>query len=628
MMFLNETGKKHLLARALIGGLFFLLLFNVASTRPLLAQETITLTNIHSVSLGSDWLILEDKDSRLKIDDILQSKQQDFVPASTANLAGQYSESTFWLKVNIDNQTDRETWYVHPQTYIWSTFEGFVTTGNSPAPIQQQRLKKRYTVIELNLPKHQQSTLYLRMRTEDIAAFNMNLGPNTYVRDEIEDAFIYILVGIICSLIVYNGFLFLSLKDRSYFFYLLYAVTNGLFAFFSVNVPMSFFNWEYNALVRPLGPITTILFTQSFFQMRESYPRLNRVANALNLILLVMLASGFWLHQTTLLGIEDIVFLGVICFLLGIGIYSFRRGYRPARFYLGGIGIFMLSIFCMILTAAGIFPANNFANTVLLQGQAYEMFLMSLALASRIKLLQEEKMTAEVISQYKSRLLRVISHDISNPLTVVTFLARKIMEESKPQEVAISKILRAVEMIQDIHNFVLKTEHVNQSGAMRLESVDIGAVFEQLQLLFENKAQEKNIQLTFQVAGKGLKAQSDKVALTNEILSNLISNAIKFSFAGGVVAVTAVEDNDHILISVRDEGTGIETDRLKGIFEPSKASSTRGTAGESGTGFGLPLVETYVRAFGGKLVVESTLKDDATPHAKHGTQFKIWLRKG
>lgn len=203
-----------------------------------LAKEPLILNKIQNVKLQNHWLLLEDKTDQLTIEDILREKQKDFVTGDQPTPAGGYSASSFWLKIAVLNHTDLESWYLGSQSYVWSTFEIYVVADGKPSQgvKKQDRLPKRYPVVKVDLPQHEQITLYLHVKTIDFLSFDFALRPEIYSRDGSEDALVYLLVGIICSLVIYNGFLLVSLRDVTYLYYLLYALCNGFLALCSVSV--------------------------------------------------------------------------------------------------------------------------------------------------------------------------------------------------------------------------------------------------------------------------------------------------------------------------------------------------------------------------------------------------------
>ena len=93
--------------------------------------------------------------------------------------------------------------------------------------------------------------------------------------------------------------------------------------------------------------------------------------------------------------------------------------------------------------------------------------------------------------------------------------------------------------------------------------------------------------------------------LKYQVIGNILGNAIKFSHPGGVIKVDAYEERGEICISVRDEGIGIPKKIYDSLFAWSKGSHRKGTKGELGTGFGLPIVKRIVELHEGCIDIES-----------------------
>lgn len=129
--------------------------------------------------------------------------------------------------------------------------------------------------------------------------------------------------------------------------------------------------------------------------------------------------------------------------------------------------------------------------------------------------------------------------------------------------------------------------------------------FELVDLIDENKsffeviAQQKSIIIKTELPNT-LIVFADKQMIST-IFRNLISNAIKFTKQGGEVKISAEKKSDEILISVSDNGIGIEAKRLDKLFRIDESNSTYGTDNEKGTGLGLILCKEFVENHGGKI---------------------------
>ena len=116
----------------------------------------------------------------------------------------------------------------------------------------------------------------------------------------------------------------------------------------------------------------------------------------------------------------------------------------------------------------------------------------------------------------------------------------------------------------------------------------------------------------------------DPTSLEHQVINNLISNAIKFSFVGGEIIVTVAGNNGSITSCVRDYGTGMPDDVLHKIFDTREPTTRVGTANEKGTGFAMPVVHSYIELYGGKISVKSWPR--ATHPKNSGTEIVISFR--
>lgn len=613
--------------RGLLISLFWLMLAPKAlgiATAPLVTLDLAGTTNI-----GDRFLLFTDSHS-LDIHSIIEKDHAGaFRIPGAADLNGGYSESVYWIKLRLANPTPEPEWFLVAET-PYMQFDVWRTLPDA-APTLLASGSDAKDFVPLTLASASQAVFYLRMRTPYIADLKFHVMNRSQLnrRNYKQTVFVSLIAGCFLAMIIYNFFLFMTLRDKNYLYYLLFATVNSHLNLLAVNFPPGIaqaFGWNWWAIMPyyvPMAPMVTFLFARSFLQTQHRIPRLDKALVAymggLVLWMLIAVITPTALHLNLL---NFYMLPGVILLLLA-GCGALMKGYQPTRFYLAGIGTFLIGILLLLLRSIGILPSNFFTNNVHLLTQAAEMMLMSMALGHRIKLLEDAKTRAEVTAEVKGRLLRIISHDIVTPLTVVKATAWQLRKEvADPSRV--DRVVRAASIIEEIVGFIRKKEMMESGEVMALGPVLLKSTFDELAFLFQDRAEEKNIKLHFDLEHPDLAVLAEPVSLSNEVLGNLISNAIKFSFPGTPIHIRASRTkNGRVRIVIEDKGLGMDAATVAQLFDSTIRQSRVGTQGEKGIGFGMPLAKAYVDAYGGSIEAQSQI---ATDDSKiQGTTISITL---
>lgn len=219
-------------------------------------------------------------------------------------------------------------------------------------------------------------------------------------------------------------------------------------------------------------------------------------------------------------------------------------------------------------------------------------------------------------------ILQIVSHDVANHLGVMSMnLELLAMGSGISFEKVQPRMAAAVRNGIALTTLVREMRRAEEKGLL-LQPVSLSAALDEALLLAEGRLQDKNLTVNKQVPD--LKVIAEAVALTNSVLGNVLSNAIKFSHPGSRIDLSAAVENGEACIRLRDHGIGMPPAVLAKLFDVSKSHSRRGTAGEAGTGFGMPVMKKFVTMFGG--TVEVTARESATHPDDHGTEFAIRLK--
>ena len=210
----------------------------------------------------------------------------------------------------------------------------------------------------------------------------------------------------------------------------------------------------------------------------------------------------------------------------------------------------------------------------------------------------------------RDELVAVVSHDLRNPMTIISMLCGMMQKTfSSDGSHASRRITTAIDTMQQASSRMnilledlLDTSKIEAGRyTISAQSLDVTQIFEEALSLLMPLASEKQVELTFH-AEPDLQIHADPERLF-QVLSNLISNAIKFTPADGKIVVAAMSNGDDIVFSVRDSGKGIPAEQLPHIFDRYWTAKEGNT---SGTGLGLYISQGIIKAHGGQLLAEST----------------------
>lgn len=241
-------------------------------------------------------------------------------------------------------------------------------------------------------------------------------------------------------------------------------------------------------------------------------------------------------------------------------------------------------------------------------------------------LLMKEVMHDKEKLKRDNTLLQVLCHDLSNPLLVIkgsaTLLFKKI--ELAESEAGLKKrMLRSIGTTESIIQHV-KDMMALQSGkhSLILTDLSLGQIVDEAMFIFEEKLKKKNLELEYIPTGQ-YTFRADKNSFSNNVFNNIVSNAIKFSPGGSKIQILERLEKDKIIIEIIDQGVGIPQEAIRHIFSSNTKTSTVGTDGEPGTGFGMPLASTYMSYFGGTIQVTSRTQEEFP--GSSGTTFTLTL---
>lgn len=213
----------------------------------------------------------------------------------------------------------------------------------------------------------------------------------------------------------------------------------------------------------------------------------------------------------------------------------------------------------------------------------------------------------EQLNRQKDKLLRVVAHDLRNPLAAIYGLSGILLEEKNIQhdreflELANQACRGGLDLIGELLD--QRGEKSSREVFARRERISAEQFLNETLRLVKHRAEEKGIKLELNCHYNGMLYID--IERMRRALTNLVVNAIKFSPRGQKVSLQCLRKNDNILFEVRDYGIGIPADHLSRLFESFTTVKRLGTEGEKPFGLGLSITKQIAEEHHGKVEVES-----------------------
>lgn len=244
-----------------------------------------------------------------------------------------------------------------------------------------------------------------------------------------------------------------------------------------------------------------------------------------------------------------------------------------------------------------------------------DIFFIKREIAEKNKELDRLRKIADKANEEKSRFLAMMSHEIRNPLNSILGYSEMIAAETT--DVTTKKYIKNLQYsgnnLKVIVDDILDLSRI-EAGRLRLvlEEISIAEIYQNCENSFKNHITNPNVKLVFSVDKNIPKLLLGDGVRVYQILSNLISNAIKFTEKGSVTIVAelvASEDTENvtILFTVDDTGRGMSKSQSLKIFEEYEQNEINDNRVHGGAGLGLAIVNRLVKAMSGKITVKSEL---------------------
>ncbi|MEE2742445.1 MAG: 7TM diverse intracellular signaling domain-containing protein, partial [Bdellovibrionota bacterium] len=389
----------------------FLFIIFLSISKALLADaQPVTLQdNNDYYEIGLNLNILEDPTGKLKIEDVNSPKYQKKFKKSQDKIPNfGFSTSSFWIKIIVNNKSQKKDWLFSYNYYNQDKITFFKKIGNAWEQkttgdiytLKTREREERPFVFKVS-PK-EKTTYFFRIEGTDHQANISLVTEEKFQKLKIKE-YIYfsIFSGLVLGLILYNFFIFVSTKSKSYLYYILYLI----FFWFFLSLDMGFAQllffekhpWFSNggiAFFACGACLFGLLFATSYLKI-ETDLLLFKVLSWGSIFCLVSTLIALIIPFFFSLKIMILNTLFVPITALYAGFYKLKNNYRPAKYFLIAFSTFIFGVIIYTLMIIDLLPNYPFIRNILPFSYSVEIILLSFGLADSFNLIQEEALEKE-----------------------------------------------------------------------------------------------------------------------------------------------------------------------------------------------------------------------------------------
>ncbi len=597
-----------------------------------------------SIRLAPYTSYWRDPDGNRSLTDVMRHAA-DFRPVKSSPNWGFDPDAAYWFRITLQNSRKQPQERIlfldfplldHVSLYVPDGAGRYraMNTGDTESWAGRP-LKVRQLALPLTLPADSSADFYVRLSSSSNIIFPAWLyGVDEFwsemSRSQLWQGMFY---GAMFLLIAYSFFLFASAREKIFLYYALALLPTVVYLFCIDGLMFQFLPvpglWQNLLLSYAVGfaDILYLHFALQYLRVPAHSPWSHMTRTLMGLTLLCLLVLPL---LGPAYGAMAVLVLGVlvgVC-ILAMGVATLPRTGRVGLLFVLGWFIFLFNAIAAVLAAFALIPFLDFFISGIKLGLVCSMILLFIGLGLQLRELKtaearsrEEALLAQAQSQAKSQFLAMMSHEIRTPMNGVLGMAELMRTTGLNAEQA--RILSTMESsgnaLLDVINDVLDHAKI-EAGRMDLElaPLDFDMLLEESLDLFRARIYKQQLTLLCSIANDVPTEIIGDALRLRQVITNLISNAVKFTERGTIeVSISVQEKNagSMLVIAVSDTGIGITPEQREHIFDSFVQADASTSRQYGGTGLGLSISRQLCQLMGGDLVVESEPGRGSTFHA-------------
>jgi two-component system, sensor histidine kinase LadS len=436
--------------------LFVVALYCLLAPSPAAAADGLVIARgeLRGQKLGTMVDILEDRQAVFTLDEILSDEISGQFRRSRDAVPGfGLKTSAYWVRLEVDNQSaERQRWLLELGYPPLDDVRLFVP--RSEGGFDERRTGDRLPFSARDIAYR--TYLFLRVQTSGSVALPLRAwSPQTFLEHlASDDPPIWIFYGLMLVMAAYNLFVFFSIRESAYLYYVLYIITYVGFQFSLGGLSFQYLWpeqswWNGKALTLFIGLSFGFgaLFQRQFLTTWQWSPRLDRWIKFVIAVSFSLGAASLALSYGTTIRLLVVWGVFVICFGVVSAIMAAAHGSRPAIFYLSAWMILLAGILLYLFRTLGLVPSSFLTDWGLQIGASIEVTLLSLGLADRINQMRHDLQAlnrqlagnvsqlssalehAEAATRAKSAFLATVSHELRTPLNAIMNIPEGLLDE-------------------------------------------------------------------------------------------------------------------------------------------------------------------------------------------------------